>query len=155
MKTMTDILLESSFFNDLPERYLDTIAGCGKNVHFDEGAYLAHEGDQANDFYLIRRGLARIEIHIPSQGAQSIQTLHPGDIAGWSWIFPPYKWQFDLKVIEPLSAVALDGQCLRNKCEVDTCLGYFLMKRFAKIMTERLKATRIQLLDVYGQKNER
>jgi len=101
--------------------------------------------DDANYFYLIRSGLISIEVHVPNKGPQVIQTLRKGDIAGWSWIFPPYKWNFDLKVIEPVSAVALDGKCLREKCEADQSLGYLLMKKFAKIMTDRLKATRMQL----------
>jgi CRP/FNR family cyclic AMP-dependent transcriptional regulator len=47
-------------------------------------------------------------------------------------------------------AIAFDGKCLRGKCEQDHDLGYELMKRFARVMIERVRATRIQLLDVYG-----
>ena len=47
-------------------------------------------------------------------------------------------------------AIALDGKCLRGKCDDDHSLGYELMKRFAHIMEERLQATRLQLLDLYG-----
>jgi hypothetical protein len=46
--------------------------------------------------------------------------------------------------------VAFDGACLRGKCEQDHDLGYELMKRFAANMVDRLQATRLQLLDVYG-----
>jgi CRP/FNR family cyclic AMP-dependent transcriptional regulator len=47
-------------------------------------------------------------------------------------------------------AIALDGKCLREKCEKDHDLGYEIMKRFAVIIAERLEATRLQLLDIYG-----
>ena len=40
--------------------------------------------------------------------------------------------------------------CLRGKCDEDHDLGYELMRRFGQIMFERLQATRLQLLDVYG-----
>jgi hypothetical protein len=46
--------------------------------------------------------------------------------------------------------VLFDGTCLRDKAESDHDLGYELMKRFAARMVERLQATRLQLLDVYG-----
>ena len=46
--------------------------------------------------------------------------------------------------------IAFDGACLRGKCEADHELGYQLMSRFAADMIERLQATRLQLLDVYG-----
>ena len=44
----------------------------------------------------------------------------------------------------------LDGACLRGKCEEDHDLGYELLMRFAQVIVERLQATRLQLLDVYG-----
>jgi hypothetical protein len=47
-------------------------------------------------------------------------------------------------------AIALDGKCLRTKCEQNHDLGYELLKRFSQIMSRRLDATRLQLLDVYG-----
>jgi len=69
---------------------------------------------------------------------------------GWSWLIPPYRWHSDARVIEPTRAIALDGKCLRAKCEADHGLGYELMKRFSHIMEQRLQATRMQLLDLYG-----
>jgi CRP/FNR family cyclic AMP-dependent transcriptional regulator len=46
--------------------------------------------------------------------------------------------------------IAFDGGCLRGKCETDHELGHQLMRRFAACLVERLQATRLQLLDVYG-----
>jgi CRP-like cAMP-binding protein len=76
--------------------------------------------------------------------------LAAGEVLGWSWLIPPYHWKFDARAIEQTRALALDGKCLRTKCEEDHDLGYELLKRFAQIMEERLQATRLQLLDVYG-----
>ena len=42
----------------------------------------------------------------------------------------------------------------KAKCDADPALGYTLMKRFARIMTERLRAARIQLLDVYSKADQ-
>ena len=50
-----------------------------------------------------------------------------------------------------MHAIAFDGACLRGKCEADPQLGYDLMKLFAAVIVERLQATRLRLLDVYGQ----
>lgn len=46
--------------------------------------------------------------------------------------------------------IAFDAACLRAKCDDDHDLGYILIQRFARIMMQRLQATRLQLLDVYG-----
>ncbi len=69
---------------------------------------------------------------------------------GWSWLFPPYRWHFSARVIEETRAIALDGVCLREKAEADHNFGFELMKRVAQIMVDRLQATRLQMLDIYG-----
>jgi len=43
----------------------------------------------------------------------------------------------------------LDGKCLRGKSEEDHDLGYELLKRFARVIQERLQATRLQPINVY------
>ena len=70
---------------------------------------------------------------------------------GWSWLFAPHRWQFDGRAVDPTRTIAFDGTCLRGKCDADHELGYQLMRRFAAVAVERLQATRLQLLDVYGQ----
>ena len=53
------------------------------------------------------------------------------------------------------SAIALDGACLRGKCEDDPALGYRLMQRVVQVMSARLQAARVRLLDLYGVSHER
>ena len=126
------------------------IAGCGQNVGFTHGELLAREGAPADTFYLVRKGRVALTTHVPARGAVVIETLDPGEVVGWSWLFPPYVWHFDARAVDDVRAVAFDGACLRGKCEVDHSLGYTLMGRFAAVMIDRLQHTRLRLLDVYG-----
>lgn len=150
-KSMRELITEHPFFGDLAPEYLELIAGCGSNVKFDAERYIFREGDEANEFYLIRRGKVALEIHAPERGPIIIQTLHDGDILGWSWLVPPHKKRFAARAVEPTRAIALDGACLRKKCDEDPRLGYELLQRFAQIIGERLQATRLQILDLYGE----
>lgn len=152
MHTLEPLLGEHSFFKGLAPRYLELIAGCASNVRFEAGQYIFHEGEAANEFYVIRHGRVALEIFAPGRGAHAIQTLGAGELLGWSWLIPPYQWHFDARAVELTRALALDGECLRTKCEQDHDLGYEFMKRFAHIMLDRLQATRLQLLDLYGVK---
>ncbi len=79
-----------------------------------------------------------------------IETIEAGEVIGWSWLFPPYRWHFDARALAPVRATRFDGACLRGKCEADPALGYDLMSRFAQVLIERLQWTRLRLLDVYG-----
>jgi CRP-like cAMP-binding protein len=150
LHTLEPIISEHPFFQGLPERYLKFVVGCAKNVRFDEGTVLLCEGDEANRFYLIREGLVALEVAVPQRGEVTLQTIGAGDVLGWSWLFPPYRSHFGARTLQATRALEFDGKCLRNKCEEDHDLGYELIKRAAGIMRERLRATRLQLLDLYA-----
>ncbi len=91
-----------------------------------------------------------IETYVPQRGSVMIDTYGEGDVLGWSWLVPPYNWHFDARALELTRVIALDGKCLRKKCEEDRYFGYELLKRFTKIIEQRLESIRIQLIDVYG-----
>jgi CRP-like cAMP-binding protein len=134
----------------LPAAELETLANCGSNVSFREGDLLFSEGEEADAFYVLRRGSIALETFVPARGAVTIETLDAGDLVGWSWLFPPYRWHFDARALEPVDATRFDGPCLRRKCEADPQLGFDLLSLFAQIVIERLQWTRLRLLDVYG-----
>ena len=150
MESLENILANSPFLHGLPSHHLELITGCASNVRFEAGQYLFHEGEEAETFLILRTGRVAIEIFTPERGALTIQTLEADDILGWSWLVPPYQWRFDAKATEMVRAIALDGKCLRTKCEEDHHLGYELLKRFSHIIEQRLEAMRLQLLDLYG-----
>jgi CRP-like cAMP-binding protein len=149
METLEPILAQHPFFEGLDPAYLKLLVGCASNVRFQPGAYLFRQGEEATHFYLLRRGRVAVEIYAPQRPPIVVQTVEEGEIVGWSWLIPPHQWRFDARVVEATRAIALDGKCLRGKCEANHDLGYELLKRFAHITTQRLEATRLQLLDVY------
>lgn len=144
------IIAEHPFFAGLDREYIHVLVGCASNVRFDPGKYVFREGEEANEFYLIREGRVAIEILPPHRRAIVVDTLDKGEILGWSWLFPPYQWRFQARAIDGARAIALDGRCLRNKCDADKTLGYELLKRFSQVVGGRLDATRMQLVDIYG-----
>ena len=80
----------------------------------------------------------------------TIQTLGPGEVLGWSWLFPPYRWYFDGRALKQTQALVLDAIRVREKCEEDPKLGYELMKRSSAIIHHRMQAARLQIIDLYG-----
>jgi len=150
MQTLQDLLGDHPFFAGLGDEALELLAGCAHNEHLDQDAYLFREGDPANEFYLVRRGRIALELHVPAGGSHTLETVDEGDVVGWSWIVPPYRWFLDARAVEPTSVVALDGACLRGKCDADPVLGYAVLQRVAHVMYHRLRATRVRLLDLYG-----
>jgi len=150
MKTMDALIAEMPAFAGLAPAQLELIAGCATNVRAAAGEQLFREGQQADVFYAIRHGSVALELHVPARDPVTIDTLHDGDLLGWSWLFPPYRWEFDGRAREDTALISFDGACLRGKCDADHELGYELMSGFAQVIIARLQATRLRLLDVYG-----
>jgi CRP/FNR family transcriptional regulator, cyclic AMP receptor protein len=150
MQTLDELIVESPVFEGLDADQLALIAGCATNVVFDAGERIFREGDEADAFYLVRHGLVALDTYVPNRGQLTIETVGPGEIVGWSWLVPPYRWHFTGRAVEPARAVHFDGACLRQKCDDDNHLGYELLMRFSNVLVSRLQATRMQLMDVYG-----
>jgi CRP/FNR family transcriptional regulator, cyclic AMP receptor protein len=151
MQTVEQLLEEAPALQPLAAGHRRTLAGCARNCTFEPGERILREGDPADAFYVIREGAVAIETEVPGRGAVVMQTLHDGELLGWSWLVPPYRTAFDARAITATRAVSLDGACLRGKCDADPALGYDLMKLISTVFVERLQDTRLQLLDLYGR----
>jgi CRP/FNR family transcriptional regulator, cyclic AMP receptor protein len=147
------VLARVPLLEGMPAEHLELLAGCAANVRFEPGDTIFREGDEASTFYVIRGGSVVLEAFVPARGGLTIETIEAGDVLGWSWLFPPYRWLFDARALSRVRATAVDGACLRGKCEDDPVLGYDLMSRFAQVIIDRLQSTRLRLLDVYGRGN--
>ena len=150
MQGLERIILDQPFFAGLGPEFGAAISGCARNLRFTAGEYLFREGEPANEFYLLRQGSVALELHSPGQQPLIVATLRESDILDDSWLVPPYRWTFDARASELVRVLGVDARCLRDKCEADHDLGYELMKRFAGVMGERLRAMRLQVADVYG-----
>jgi CRP-like cAMP-binding protein len=154
IENLRRVLEEHAFFQGMKPEFLELLAGCAKNVVFHADETLFREGDPADEFYLIREG--RVGLHLEGPGSPiSIQTCGDGDGVGWSWLVgpPPHQWHYTARAVKDVRAIAIDGVCLRKKCEQNYELGYEVLRRVAEVMAERLGATRLQLMDLYAPKS--
>jgi CRP-like cAMP-binding protein len=150
MRTIEQYLPDHPFFAGLGADAMALVSGCATNVSFATDEFLFHEGEPADRFFVIRRGRVAIEVHAPAAGTVVLDTADAGDIVGWSWLVPPYHWLFDARAVEATGAIVFDGRCLRDKCEEDPRMGYELSRRVIRVMSDRLVASRVRLLDLYG-----
>jgi CRP/FNR family transcriptional regulator, cyclic AMP receptor protein len=148
VKTVQSVIAEHPFLRGLKPAHLAVLAENSMRMHYETGALIFREGDPANRFYLIERGKVSLESSRREEPVVPIQTIGPGDVLGWSWLYPPYYWHFDARAVEPTTAIFFYGTRLREQCEEDHDLGYELMKRMTQVVIQRLQATRKQLLAV-------
>lgn len=127
---------------------LKTLAACAMPAEFEANQLIFREGEIANRFYLLLEGQVQIEAEADDRPGVRVGELGAGDVLGWSWLFPPYTWNFTARTIAPVKAVFFYGTWLRERSESDPVLGYELMKRTAMVLMRRLQATRQQLIRV-------
>jgi CRP/FNR family transcriptional regulator, cyclic AMP receptor protein len=151
MQRVDELIEQASALGGLEPAHRSQIAGCASNRVFAAGEQIMREGDPADAFYVIRAGAVALETAVPGRGPVTLQTLHDGDILGWSWLVAPHRTAFDARALGTTHAIAFDGACLRGRCESDPGLGYDLLKLVASVLSERLQDTRLRLLDLYGR----
>lgn len=147
---INEVLAEHRFFRDLPKELSDQFAGCSEFVAFATGQQVLTEGEPANSFFAIRSGRVAVGVHTPNRGFVIIETLHAGDILGWSWLFPPYQWHFDAVALKPVTAIELHAKCIRTYLAENPQDGYKLAIGIASVMEDRLESARMRLIDLYG-----
>ena len=144
-----NVLKKTPVFEDLEDDHIAAIAGCASRMEIPADEKIYVEGDDADRVLIIQEGHVAIDMESIHRGVLTIQTVGPGDVLGWSWLFPPHRWHYHARAVQPTKAIALDAKCLRAKSDKNAALGYELMKRFSAVMLSRLEATRMQLMDIY------
>ncbi len=148
METAYDMLAAQPFLKGLTDRQLERLSLWSKRAMFHAGSRVFREGGRADRFWLIKQGQVALDTQLPGRGRVIVETLGPGSVLGWSWLFPPYRWHFGAVAVETTFAVELDGPGVRELCASDLAIGYELTSRFMQVVVDRLQATRMRLLDL-------
>ena len=150
MTESLDLIASHPFLDGLDPDALARLSTWCIPRDFAAGARIFDEGGVADRFWLIVAGHVHLDAYLPGRGYVLIESLSAGAVLGWSWLFPPYAWHFGATAVESTATVEIDGAGVQAICETDPALGYELTRRFMRVVVERLQATRIRLLDLYG-----
>lgn len=144
---MADNSLTHAFLEGLHPQHLDVLSKMAMRQRFDADQKIFSQGEPATGFYLIEKGVVSLDFDLPG-GKKSVhlQEIRPGEVLGWSWLAAPYQWQFSATALESVTASFFTAADLRAECERDPRLGYTFMERIARVLMERLQATRHKLL---------
>ena len=148
-ETLVAVLQKHPFVEEFQTQHIERLTTLAKEVHFERDQVIFHEGDECHDFYLIVEGRVALEIEAPGQTFR-VQTLHAGDELGWSAILMGRGKHFQARALQPVDALAFNGEELLAACRDDKAFGFALMYRMLGVVSERLQATRLQVLDMYS-----
>ncbi len=150
VKSLAEKIAEHPFLRGMHARHLEVLSECAMPTTFAKDTIIFRQGDLANRFYLIETGRVVLESVAPNGEKVLVESLGEGDALGWSWLFPPYYWNFDARALETTSAIFFYGTRLRIQCDEDRDFGFELLRRMATVAIRRLQATRKQLLAAHS-----
>lgn len=148
--SIQDYLSTHKFFSGLDENFLKFLSESATELSIKKNDVLFQQGKRADTFYLLREG--QISVQVPALVGPSLEIQQLGDnqLLGWSWLIPPYRWNFMARAEQDSYLLEFDGNAILTRCEEDAEFGYELLKRFATLMSERLDAARQKMMDQWN-----
>jgi len=143
-------LASHPFLHGMSHDQLGLLAEAASDVTFPARHRLFEDGGNATRFWLIQSGHVSLDLHVPGEGPVVIDTIGMGELLGWSWLFPPFKWAFGAVAATTVEAFEFDAPAVREACVADPGLGYELNQRITRVLAKRLQATRIRLISGSG-----
>lgn len=118
---------------------------------FARDELLFRESEPAATFYVIERGMVRLELSTPGRPTAVIQTIGPGDLVGLSWFGGAGgRWSWDARAMMDTRAHAYDAAAVRAACAANDGLRADIATCVATEAIRRLHAARLQLADLFG-----
>lgn len=152
MPSTVEAIAEEPFFAGLAPPFVERLAGQARPIVLEPGHRLFHEHERSDRFWLVCSGRIALDCVTPDGGTATIETVEPGGVVGWSWIFPPHQWDFGAVAAERTSTVEFDAAGVRRLMDDDEALARQLATRFVRTVMDRLKGARLRLPDLYRQR---
>jgi len=149
-QSIEDYLPTHAFFSELDDSFMKFLSDSATELKIKKGDVLFRQGERADKFYLLRNGQMSVQVPALMGPTLEIQTLGEDQMLGWSWLIPPYRWNFQARALEDSDLLEFDGSAILARCEEDPKFGYELLKRFATLMSERLDAARQKMMDEWN-----
>ncbi len=143
---LADTLPAHPLFEGMSERDRGIFAACSMRATFEPGDLLIEADQPANCMHLLVNG--RVALETPhAKDAARVQRLGPGDVLGWSWLFPPYCWHFNAIAEEHTETLFFYGSRLLQACNRNHDFGYELFRRLSGILVQQLEPTRTKWIE--------
>ncbi len=149
-QTLMPVLQQLRFTEALPEHVLEQLASASVLRGYAAETVLFREGTQNHELMVICVGCVALDMLVPGRGEVRILSLGPGDVVAWSALLGGGRMTTSAVALEDTQVVSISAAALLTICETDATFGYYLMRRVAGALADRLIATRLQLLDLFA-----
>lgn len=146
------MLSETRFADGLRNEHLQCLCRAARLLRIPANKMLFKEGQVEDELFVVSSGHVRLSMNVPGRGEVPFLTAGPGDLVGWSGVISDGRMTATAIAAEDTLLIAVSGQRLRELCQCEPDLGYELMRRIAQVLSQRLLSTRLQLLDLFADR---
>jgi len=143
-----EVLKRSDLFRELNDQQLALVAEMGTQQVFDAGTVIYKQGALAEEIHVIEEGLMGIILEVGPLAQRQVQAAANFESFGWSAMIPPYTRTATVKALEKTKVVVFNGRELTAFCTASCDVGFKIMQAVARVISERLRQSYIQLLGV-------
>lgn len=116
------------------------------------GTTLFRENSVRDELLLVVSGRVALDIHVPGRGNVRIISLGDGDLVGWSALLAAGVMTTSAITLAPTRLAVFSAAEINDLCDRRPEIGYPVMRHLAQSLANRLVATRMQLLDLFGDR---
>ena len=147
---LRNILQTLRFSAELSEATAAKLAAIVSLKSLPAGSVIFAEGAMNPAVYLIVEGQVALEMCVPARGCTRILTLGPGELLAWSALFGGARMTAGATSLTDLRMLVAPAKAISDLCAADCDFGYEFFRGVSVALSKRLVATRLQLLDLYG-----
>ncbi|MDR3636379.1 MAG: Crp/Fnr family transcriptional regulator [Isosphaeraceae bacterium] len=144
------LLGQLAFMREFLPEHLERLAELAEHVRWEADETIFRAGSHGAVLYVVREGRVAIEFSTAGRKRMTILTVGPGDVFGWSGVFANRPKAVSARAVLATEAYAFDAAGLRALCDADPRFGYAFTRRLLSAVSERLKETRMQLMDLFA-----
>ena len=148
---LRQLLREMRFSSPLSDATSAKLAGLVSYVEIPARTIIFGENIENFRLYLLVEGEVALEMCVPARGCTRILTLGPGDLLAWSSLLGDGRMTAGAQALTDTKMLVADAQAVNDLCAADHDFGYEFFRGVAISLSRRLVATRLQLLDLYGE----
>ena len=131
------LLKRSMPFQTVPGDMLDAIAKLARYESYARGDVIYHQGDFADDVYIVSSGTVQHTLGIGFQATHPEKILHSGDVFGWAAVLDNQRSRLAKTVcMERTELIRINGEELINLFRASPETGDIVMSRFATMINK-------------------
>jgi CRP-like cAMP-binding protein len=140
-------LRKCRLFSALKDSDLNQVAALTEVKEFSAGATIFQEGTQADRLWVVDEGKVALQMVLSEGPGASVRRvtidiLTESELLGWSALVEPHVYTLAAVTLQNTQVLSINALSLRNLMDRNHDLGYEITRGLAKVIADRLAATR-------------